>query len=106
MISKIILLLGAFCAFTSYGQTYSYSFNGNLSNESVILLNEAGLKMNQIEEFKIRYKEDSHRGEVLIVIDPSSEQRAEADNQFSTIELKSLLIEFGLEPISFHKINQ
>ncbi len=106
MISKIILLLGALCAFTCYGQTYSYSFNGPLSQQSLTDISEKGSKFNHIKEFKVRYKEDSERGEIFIVIDNTNELRAEADGQFNLGQIKALLIQFDLEPISFRRINQ
>lgn len=105
MIQKVILLLGTLFAFTAYGQTYSYSFEGNLNQNSIEEIQKSGVQLNQVEQFKVRYKEDSERGEVLIVLTKESERRAEEDNQFNVVEVKSLLINHGLSPLNFIKLN-
>ncbi len=105
MIQKMVVLLGTLFAFAAYGQTYSYSFEGNIDQNSIELIQKSGIQLNQVEQFKVRYKEDSERGELLIVITKSSENRAESDNQFNVVEVKSLLINHGLSPLNVIKLN-
>lgn len=105
MIQKVILLLGTLLAFTSYGQTFSYSFEGNLNASSIDQIQKTGIQLNQVKEFKVRYKGDLERGEVLIVLKDQGEKRAESDNQFNIIDVKSILLHHNLSPLNFRKLN-
>lgn len=105
MIPKVILLFGSLLAFTAFGQTYSYSFEGNLNQNTLNQIQKSGIQLNQVEEFKVRYKEDSNRGEILIVLDKQSTARAESDNQFNVVDVKAILLNHGLSPLNYRKLN-
>lgn len=101
-----ILLLISFLSSISYGQTFSYSFEGSLSAELISEIEKTCSNLPQVSSTKIRYKEDSKRGEIIIKLDDSAaKSRTELGDQFSPVSLKELLLQLKLSPLDFRKIN-
>lgn len=88
-----------FFVFGSIGQTYSYSFKGELTSSEQIEIVEKIEQLSAIQNTKIRYKEDRRAGEFIFEIQTS--ERAESDVQFSAQDLKSILVSYELEPLNF-----
>lgn len=95
----------SFCALTSFlfSQSYSYSFDGELSSEKQIELSNAVLKVNDISSCDLKYKPDSKKGEIIFYV-KESEIRSESSNEFSPVQIKGILIEYQLSPLDFRKI--
>lgn len=84
-------------------QTYSYSFKGVLSNENKAKFNKEISELPTLLSVEIKIKNEAQMGEVIFSIDPLAD-RGENDHPFSPVDLKSLLISFGLEPIDFRQL--
>lgn len=99
------LLSLAFCAisYCFFSQTYAYSFQGNLSVEKQNLIVKKILDLPLVSTCELKYKIDSHRGEIILFIS-KNESRSESSIEFSPVEIKSLFIEQDLEPLEFRMI--
>jgi hypothetical protein len=51
----------------------------------------------------VKFKEDSHKGEVIVKA-MSAKEKNEATESFSPIDLKRLLIQSGATPLEFIKL--
>ena len=103
-IAILICLLAT--SIIGYSQTFSYTFTGKLSVEQLSNIESKCSQLNRVASAKIKYKEDRERGELLIVLVKSDQpQRAEADDQFSAIDVKHLLLNEQLSPLNFRKLN-
>lgn len=93
--------------FSSKAQSCSYSFNGALSIENKLEIERQLISIPGIKAGKVRYKEDLQRGEILIDLMELDENRTEGSNQeYSPVNIKSLLIQSGLEPLDYRTFNQ
>ena len=64
------------------------------------------MTMNQVATAKVKYKEDSERGELIICLQRGVQTlRAEADGQFSAVDVKSILLNAQLSPLEFRRLN-
>ena len=101
----LILLSFAFWALNGYGQTYAYSFEGDLTPTKITDLENSCSDLEGIGIVKIKYKDDSNRGEFIVQIDKSAiNKRGAEDGQFSASDLKSFIINSGLSPLEFRKL--
>lgn len=104
---KLITGLLVFYAFTSYGQDAAYSFKGHLDQGTLSKLENDCRLIVGVKSAKVRYKEDSERGEILFDLVELGETRTEGSNQdFSPVDIKTLIIESGLEPLDYRTINK
>ena len=95
---KALLFYTLFCAQTVFGQTYAYSYQGILSSEQQALLIRDCSELPHVISCKIRQKDEKGQGEMIVEVEKT--ERPDFDNPFSTVDLKSLLLENGLTPIS------
>jgi hypothetical protein len=95
----------AFCAFSSFffSQNFAYSFQGKLSIEQQNILQKEILDIHLISNCELKYKTDSERGEIIFFV-LKNESRSESSEEFSPVEIKSLLIKQQLEPLEFRMI--
>ena len=102
-----LLLLGLLASNFSFSQTFVYSFSGELNPSKILNLEKQCENIVSIEKAKFKYKEDSERGELILILKENQKSlRAEADNQFSPIDIKKIMIDNNLSPISFRKISE
>ena len=105
---KKFVSLTFFLAFftTAYSQDFSYSFNGQLDQASINKLEGDCLQFEAIHSAKVKYKEDSQKGEIMLFLEVKENQRAEADGQFNVTDIKKLLIDSGLTPGEFRQLKK
>jgi hypothetical protein len=103
---KKLLFVTLFLALfpTAYSQNISYSFEGQLDQSSINKLEENCYKLQSVQSAKVKYKEDSQKGEIIIVLIVKEGQRAEEDNQFKATDIKGILIDSNLTPGEFRKL--
>ena len=85
----------------AFSQKVSYSFEGKLDFSQLTNLEKECLSLDQIAQAKVKYKEDSQKGEIIIILSELKNQRAESDGQFKAASLKQLMIKNGLNPLEF-----
>lgn len=100
MLKYITSLVGIFLCVYSFGQTYAYSFKGDVDADKATTIENRIMEMPDVVSCKVKVKADSGKGELIIVID-KGDKRGEADEQFKAKDVKGLLIGQGLEPIQF-----
>lgn len=104
---KFISLTFFLAVFTSaYSQDFSYSFDGQLDQASINKLESDCSKISTIRSAKVKYKEDSKKGEIILFLVENKNQRAELDDQFNPTDLKKILIESGLAPGEFRQVKK
>ena len=105
---KKLLLVTFFLALfsTAFSQNISYSFEGQLDQSSINKLEKDCANMLTVQSAKVKYKEDSQKGEIIIVLIVKEGQRAEEDNQFKATDIKRILIDSGLTPGEFRKLQK
>lgn len=81
-----------------FGQTYVYSYQGNLSIESQQKLIEECSQLPHVSTCKIRQKDEKGGGEIIVEVEKT--EVADKDNPFSVAYLKNLIISNGLSPIA------
>lgn len=91
------------CAWFSFSQSYSYSFEGNTDPVGLEELKQKILELPKVNSCEIKYKSDSHRGEILFSCEEQTDRKDE-DAEFSPVFIKSLLLDFNLAPLDFRKI--
>ena len=84
----------------AYGQTFSYSFKGELDKKSLTTLELESAQLPQVNWTKCRYKEDKKAGELIICINEEISSNGGGDDQeFTVVDVKRLLISKGLQPL-------
>jgi hypothetical protein len=84
-------------------QDYSYSFSGKISEEQQQKIIASIENTPGVESCKMKYKNDSERGELLIE-EKEVTERSEDQSLFSPTTIKSILIESNLQPLDFRSI--
>lgn len=100
LLGSLLLLLTIQCAYT---QDYAYSFNGSLSPEKADNLKQRFLDLKEVTFCDVKYKPDSQKGEILFHLEVVP-AKSDTPVQFSVVQLKTILIQLGLEPIDFREI--
>jgi hypothetical protein len=100
MKNSLLLLFIFLCTFTGFSQSYSYSFEGVLDSEELSSLQEKCQGIPYVETCKVQYKVEKGGGEIKFRV-TSAEDRPEASEQFSPIDMKRVLIEAKLMPLDF-----
>lgn len=88
----------------SYAQDYTYSFEGELTMNDQHRIIEECQKVAHVDIVKLKYKEDSKRGELIIWTRPAL-IIGEVESSFSPADIKSQLVNMGLAPLSFTNLN-
>ena len=92
---------------TAYGQTYSYSFKGELSTENIHSIEKECSGLTEVKWTKCRYKVDRQAGELIIEVKKGNpEDRREDKQLFSPIEVKQMLRAHNLEPLDFRTLTK
>lgn len=105
MKANIILIIGLLFSCNSYSQTFVYTFEGKLDPFSITNLESKCSEIDNVYRSKIKYKEESNKGELYITIDKSEKiLKGEEQNDFSPKALKAFLISNNLSPLSFRKL--
>lgn len=97
------LLTFVLISLSGMAQDYSYSFNGELSNQDELLKQLQSIP--QLLHPKIKYKEDKKGGEIWFDIKMSN-SKTDTHDEFSPVSVKSMLLSFGLEPLTFKSRTQ
>ncbi|MDG1333388.1 MAG: hypothetical protein P8P74_13715 [Crocinitomicaceae bacterium] len=100
----LALLCALFLGSQLFAQSYSYSFEGNLTSDQLIELESECKRIPHLEACKVKYKPESNRGELIFRTD-SREDRSEKSESFTPIDVKSLLLNNGLTPLDFAPLN-
>jgi len=103
---KKLLVITFILAFVSmaHSQSFSYSFDGHLDLASLNKLEKDCAKLTAVQSTKVKYKEDVQKGELIIVLKQTEDQRAELDNPFKVTDIKQIIIDSGLTPGDFRKL--
>lgn len=102
----LLLFFGLFLSIHSFGQTYSYSFSGKIESESGNALTVQCAALPEVHSCKLRYKDNEEKGELILEVNIVKKEGSEGAPDFSPIEVKRILIEMGLSPVSFNKISK
>lgn len=102
-IFSLTLFLLLFSA--AFSQNYSYSFDGELNQSTLSEIESKCLKFEFVSSAKIRYKEDTQKGELLIHLIIKGDKRAESDGQFKATDIKQIFLDSNLNPGEFRKLN-
>lgn len=102
---KRILLFSFFTCISlvGYSQQYSYSFEGALAIDQIQKIEERCNTLPEVSSAKVKYKDDSQRGEVIIYIKPSNE-RGESRTMFKASDLKQIMQSYSLSPLEFREL--
>jgi hypothetical protein len=103
MIKCLLTILISCSSTLLFSQDYSYSFKGKLTPEKETVLLERIGSTEGVEYCKLRYKQDSERGEIILSPE-KKEVRSEDQEVFSPTDIKTILVELELEPIEFRTI--
>lgn len=95
---KNLLLAGILCLSISsaFCQTFSYSFSGSISNENQSEIISEVLRIPEILEAKINYKEEKSSGEIIFRFKEIKSE--EPTNSFYQSKLKAILLNNRLTP--------
>lgn len=104
MKKAILLILLVFSNYWSFSQQYAYSFQGELSHDQQRNLIKKCESIKNVDWIKLKYKEDSSKGELIIQCVKQLE-RSEIEEGFSPIEIKKAFVSMGIEPKEFRKLN-
>lgn len=98
---KLVLLFSFFVmsTLTLNAQKYAYSFEGTLTASQFQELEAEILNLKLVNSCKIKIK-DASKGEIFIEV-VQTNVRAEGSDQFSSVDVKKILIEKGLMPLYF-----
>lgn len=97
---KLLLLWMLSMGFTSTAQDYSYHFSGNLSETAQTEFLKRMEDFHFYTDVKLRYKNDSQKGELLFTI-PTPPNKTEEEPLYSILDVKQLLLSFDLMPDTF-----
>ncbi|MDH4472232.1 MAG: hypothetical protein QE487_06470 [Fluviicola sp.] len=97
---KLLLLCMLSMGFTLTAQDYSYRFSGNLSETAQTEFLKRMEDFHFYTDIKLRYKNDSQKGELLFTI-PASPEKTEEQPLYSILDIKQLLLSFDLLPDTF-----
>jgi hypothetical protein len=100
---KILIICLLFFSIDGFSQTYSYSFKGTTSAEDLGKVNNEILQLKTVLQSDFRYKSEKQMGEFIFSVDPMTE-RGENDHPFSPVDVKAIIVKYGLEPSSFTQI--
>ena len=102
---KNILYLTLFLLFSSsaYSQNYSYTFEGELNQTTLLEIEKRCQDMKEVSSAKVKYKEDAQKGEILIELFEDNKRRAEADDRFKAVDIKRILLDLNLNPGEFRQ---
>lgn len=97
---KLLLLWMLSLGFLVNAQDYSYHFSGNLSETAQSDFLKRMEDFHFYTDIKLRYKNDSQKGELLFTI-PAVTGKTEEEQPYSILDVKKLLISFDLVPDTF-----
>ncbi len=100
----LILLFSVLFGTQLFAQSYSYSFEGNLTPDQLTELESKCRAIPHLSACKIKYKPEANKGEIIVRTD-TSEERREKSELFSPLDVKSLLMQNGLIPLDFTLLN-
>lgn len=101
------LLVFILMVVSAQSQTYSYSFSGDLNPQNITAYEKECMTFDRVQTVKIKYKTDSQKGEVIIVVKPYPKgTKMEGKQQFKPTDIKSFLISKGLSPMQFREIKK
>lgn len=104
---KFVSLTFFLALFTNaYSQDFSYSFDGQLDQASISKLESDCSNITTIRSTKVKYKEDSQKGEIILFLAVHENPRTELDNQFNPTDIKKILIDSGLAPGEFRQLKK
>ncbi|MES2554997.1 MAG: hypothetical protein V4604_02550 [Bacteroidota bacterium] len=97
---KLLLLWMLSMGLSVTAQDYSYRFSGNLSETAQSEFIKRMEDFHFYTDVKLRYKNDSQKGELLFTI-PVQPDKTEEELPYSILDVKQLLLSFDLLPDTF-----
>jgi hypothetical protein len=97
---KLLLLGMLSVGLSATAQDYSYRFSGNLSETAQSEFIKKMEDFHFYTDVKLRYKNDSQKGELLFTI-PLPTGKTEEEQPYSILDVKRLLISYDLTPDTF-----
>jgi hypothetical protein len=97
---KLLLLWMLSMGLTVSAQDYAYPFSGNLSETAQAEFLKRMEDFHFYTDVKLRYKNDSQKGELLFSI-PVQSAKTEEEAPYSILDVKQLLLSFDLLPDTF-----
>ncbi len=106
MLKNLLLIVTILIGFASYSsaQAYSYGFEGEIKDSNIDGLLSSFEKIDGVQEVKIRYKEETKRGEIILFTNSNVDPRN--PHPFSPVKVKTILLESNLKPLEFREISQ
>ncbi|MCR9172978.1 MAG: hypothetical protein NXI10_10815 [bacterium] len=102
MLIKTLLLYMVFCVQLAYGQTYGYSYEGSLDITQKQQFELECAELPHVISCKMRHKDEKGQGEIIIQVEKT--ERQDQDNPFTPVDVKALLLSYGLKPTNFIEI--
>lgn len=102
----LVLLFFVLCFGTLKAQSYSYGFQGPANANQISELEKKCSVLPDVNSCKVRYKDPEEKGELIIELKYTGENRAETRDGFNPAEVKRLLLEMGLNPLELRQINK
>jgi len=105
MLKPLLSTIFLITALAGFSQSYSYSFSGDLDQEQLLTLEKEVSELKFSEKVKVNYKPEQHLGEILFIqiIRSSSGDNSSTESPTS---IKRILINSGLNPLSFNEIGK
>lgn len=103
MFKNLSLTLGfVLCMGVLYSQQYSYSFSGQIDEETLSALANEMSKLDGVKEVKWRYKSERFAGEFLLFTEKSMD--LSNPYPFSPRAVKELFLKFALDPLELNEL--
>jgi hypothetical protein len=87
-----------------YAQTHSYTFHGALNPEKQKTIQRELLDL-KIQQVTFHYKSEISAGQILFTV-PETNQTGENEPNWSPVDIKKILISYGLEPGEFNSLKE
>jgi hypothetical protein len=105
MLRPLLSIVFFFVFTCCFGQTYRYTFSGNLDSESLVKLEKELIAVKFSDKVTILYKAEKMTGEILLF---GTSEVSVGDNNptQSPVEIKAVLIANGLVPGEFNELKK
>ncbi len=105
MLRPLLSIVFLFVFTSCFGQTYRYTFSGNLDSESLVKLENELIAVKFSDKVTINYKAEKMTGEILLFGTPEVSVGDNNPTQ-SPLEIKAVLIANGLVPGEFNELKK
>ena len=99
----VFILLLILSSIELKAQTFAYSFSGSLEQPELEKFKSSITELPTILSLDLKIKSDSNKGEIIFSIQ-NMDNQGENDLNFSPVDIKAILLKFGLEPLEFRQL--